>query len=250
MFRIKFKIKGKLLALVLGVFVLFVVIVIWANNIIVAALLGIFMFFFLRLAKGYAVAKEEVDRIMPQKIYLDAKFENLWEQEHCSVLDETDGETYHAELLDQTCDCQEYKEFHSFYPVGDLRRICRHQVKGYVDSGRLRNLNEATQFMVGEAYKRNEGATFREILVSGLGSNPSLFYFDEEPNVVGLIYKDGTDGVYEEFRFHLNDKTWENDFKPAYTAYMEQTLAGWRIMEDRKKEKTAKKQAVKQISEA
>lgn len=237
MFQIKFKIRGKLLALVLGMFVLFVVVVIWANSIIVAAILGIFMFFFLRIAKSYAVAKEEVNRVMPQKIYQDAKFDNIWQPINVDVEDTADGKTYHSELLDQTCDCQEFKDFHSFYPAGDLRRICRHQVKAYVDSGRLRNLNEVTQYMVGEAYKKNEGATFREILVSSLGSNPSLFYFEEEPNIVGLIYKDGKDGTYDEFRFHLNDKTWENDFKPAYTAYMEQTLEGWRIMEDRKKKK-------------
>lgn len=239
MFRVKFKIKGKLLALVLGMFVLFVVVVIWTNNIFVAAIFGIFMFFFLRIAKSYAVAKEEVARIMPQKVYLDAKFDNIWQPINVTVEDASDGKAYNTELLDQTCDCREFQDFHGFYPVGDLRRICRHQVRAYVDSGRLQNLSEAAQYMVGEAYKKNEGATFREILVSGLGSNPSLFYFDAEPNVVGLIYKDGKDGSYEEFRFHLNDKIWENDFKPAYTAYMEQTLEGWRIMENRKKEKAA-----------
>lgn len=237
MFRIKFKIKGKLLALVLGMFALFVVVVIWANNIVVAAIFGIFMFFFLRIAKSYAVAKDEVERIMPRKVYLGAKFDNIWQPINVTVADAADDKTYNVELLEQTCDCQEFKDFHGFYPAGDLRRICRHQVRAYVDSGRLHNLNEAAQYMVGEAYKKNEGATFREILVSALGSNSSLFYFDEEPNVVGLIYKDGKDGSYEEFRFHLNDKTWENDFKPAYTAYMEQTLEGWRIMENRKKEK-------------
>lgn len=242
MFKIKFKIKGKLLALVLGVFVLFIAIVLITNNLAVTIILAIFMFFFLRLAKGYAVAKEEVNRVMPQKVYTDAKFDNLWEPVHWTVTDAEDGQTYEAELLDQTCTCSEFKDFHSFYPVGDLRRICRHMVKGYVDGGRLHNLTEATQFMVGEAYKKNEGATFQEVWVSSLGSNPSLFYYDEEPNVVGLIYKDGTDGTYEEFRFHLNDKTWENDFKPAYTGYMEQTLEGWRIMVDRAKEKEAKKQ--------
>ena len=241
MFKIKFKIKGKLLALVVSVFVLFVVIVFLVNNLVVAIIGGIFMFFFLRIAKSYAVAKEEADRIIPKKVYLDAKFDNLWEPVHFNVEDKVSGDTYHTELLSQDCDCQEYKDFHSFYSIGDLRRICRHQVKAYVDSGRINNLTEAAQFMVGEAYKKDEGATFREILVSDLGSNPTLFYFDEEPNVTGLIYKDGTDGTYEEFRFNLNDNTWENDFKPAYTGYMEQALTGWRMLEDRKKEKALKK---------
>lgn len=245
MFRIKFKIRGKLLALVLGVSLAFIIVVIWANSIALTIILAIFMFFFLRLAKGYAVAKEEVDRVMPKKVYLDAKFDSLWEPVPWTVSDEN-GVVCNTELLDQTCDCDEFRDFHGHYPVGDFRRICRHMVKAYVDSGRLGNLTDAAQFVVGEAYKKGEGASWREILVSGLGSNPSLFYYDEEPNVVGLIYKDGKDGVYEEFRFNLNDKTWENDFKPAYTSYMEQTLAGWRTMVEREKEKAAQK-AVKML---
>lgn len=241
MFQVKFKVKGKLLALVLALFVIYLALVLTTNSLILAIVLGIAYAFFLRIAKTYAVSKTEVDRVMPKKVYLDARFDNLYEPVHFPVTDAGDGQTYNPELLDQTCDCQEYKDFHGFYPIGDFRRICRHQVKAYVDSGRLHNLYEPAQYMVGEAYKKNEGASFREILVSGLGENPSLFYFDEEDNVVGLIYKEGRDGKYEEYRLHLNDKSWENDFTPPYTAYMEQTLEGWRIMEARAAEKAARK---------
>lgn len=250
MFKVKFRIKGKLLALVLGVSALFIIIVLLLNNLIVTVILAVLMFFFLRIAKSYAVAKEEFTKILPKKVYLDAKFDNIWERIPWSVTDEADGQTYEAELLDQTCTCREYQDFHNFYPIGDLRRICRHQVKGYVDSGRLSNLNEITQFMISEAYKKNEGATFREIWASsGIGANLSLFYYDEDTNVVGLVYKDGADGVYEEFRFNRNDQTWENDFKPAYTDYMVQAMEGWRFTVERAKEKAAAKNAVKALPE-
>lgn len=241
MFQIKFKIKGKLLALVIGVFLAFIAIAIFTNSLIITIILAIFMFFFLRIVKTYAVAKEEAERVLPSKIYRQGKFEDLYSEVPYTVTD--DGVEFHTELLDQSCDCQEYKDFHSFYPVGDLRRICRHQVKAYVESGRLKNLNEATRYMVSEAYKKDEGVTFREILVSQLGSNPTLFYWDADNGLAALIYKDGADGNYEEYRYNVEDGFWVNNYEPPYKEYMENCLTGWRAQVKRIQEINAQKRA-------